>query len=220
MTTQTVTGATGHTADPELRARIRDVAIEQFGRHGFDTNLQAIAAAAGVSPQSVTDHFGSEAGLLKACDEYILESIRISKSEALQSTSPAPASAQLAQIESYAPMMTYLVRDMQSGGELGRSLMRQMIDNAEQYLEDGVRAGTIKPSRDPKARAAFLAMSGAGGFLFYLHMHDNPTDMAAVLRDYSRDMLLPALELYGHGLMTDSTMYDAFLASAATPGNS
>ena len=70
MTTQTLTGATGHTADPELRARIRDVAIEQFGGHGFDTKLQAIAAAAGVSPQSVTDHFGSEAGLLKACDEY------------------------------------------------------------------------------------------------------------------------------------------------------
>ena len=45
-------------------------------------------------------------------------------------------------------------------------------------------------------------------------MHDTPTDLRAVLRDYARDMVLPALELYTEGLMTDSTMYDAFLAEA------
>ena len=87
-----------------------------------------------------------------------------------------------------------------------------MIDNAEQYLEEGVRAGTLKPSRDPKARAKFLGMIGGGGFLLYLQMHDNPTDLRAVLRDYGEDMMLPALEMYTNGLMADSTMYDAFLA--------
>ena len=87
-----------------------------------------------------------------------------------------------------------------------------MIDNAEEYLEEGVRAGTLKPSRDPKARAKFLGMIDGGGFLLYLHMHENPTDLRAVLRDYGEDMMLPALELYTNGLMTDSTMYEAFLA--------
>ncbi len=95
--------------------------------------------------------------------------------------------------------------------------MAQMIDNAEGYLEDAVRTGTIKPSRDPKARAAFLAMTGGGGFLLYLHMHDNPTDMAAVLRDYAKDMILPALEIYTHGLLTDTTMYDSFVAREQAP---
>jgi hypothetical protein len=33
-----------------------------------------------------------------------------------------------------------------------------------------------------------------------------------VLRDYGEDMMLPALEMFTNGLMTDSTMYDAFLA--------
>ena len=42
-------------------------------------------------------------------------------------------------------------------------------------------------------------------------MHDTPTDLRAVLRDYAEEMVLPALEIYTHGLMTDSTMYDAFL---------
>ena len=54
-------------------------------------------------------------------------------------------------------------------------------------------------------------MTGGGGFLLYLQMHDNPTDLRAVLRDYAEDMVLPALEIYTDGLMTDSTMYDAFL---------
>lgn len=208
-----MTTATGHPGDPGIRTRIRDMAIELFGQHGFDTTeLSAVAEAAGVSTPLVIQEFGSKEGLRKACDDYILESIRTAKSEALQSMSPTIWFAQLARIESYAPMVSYLVRNMLSGGELGQALMRQMIDNAEEYLEEAVRAGTIKPSRDPTARATFLAMSGGGGFLLYLNMHDNPTDMTAVLRDYSNDMILPALELYTHGLLADTTMYDTFLA--------
>jgi hypothetical protein len=87
-----------------------------------------------------------------------------------------------------------------------------MIDNAEQYLDEGVRAGTIKSSPDPEARARFLAMTGGGAFLLYLQMHEDPTNLRAVLRDYGEDMVLPALEVYTNGLLTDSTIYDAFLA--------
>jgi hypothetical protein len=43
-------------------------------------------------------------------------------------------------------------------------------------------------------------------------MHETPTDVRAVLRDYTEEMVLPALEIYTNGLLTDSTMYDAFLA--------
>jgi hypothetical protein len=103
---------------------------------------------------------------------------------------------------------------MQSGGDLAKMLWGRMIDDAESYLEEGVRAGTLKPSRDPRSRARYLAITGGGGFLMYLQMHNTPTDLRAVLRDYTRDMLLPSLEVYTEGLMADSTMYDAFLAQA------
>ena len=43
-------------------------------------------------------------------------------------------------------------------------------------------------------------------------MHDNPNDMEAALRDYSKDMIPPALELYTHGLATNTSIYDAFVA--------
>lgn len=199
-------------ADLTTVARIRDAAIDQFGSRGFDTGVRAIAEAAGVSPALIIHHFGSKEGLRKACDDYIAAEIRSEKSQALQSSDAATWLAQIAEIESFAPMMAYLVRSMQTGGELGKALWRTMVTNTEAYLADGVRAGTIKPSRDPAARAKYLAMVGGGAFLLYLQLHDNPTDLRAVLHDYSRDMVLPALELYTEGLLTDSTMLEAFLA--------
>jgi TetR/AcrR family transcriptional regulator, regulator of cefoperazone and chloramphenicol sensitivity len=201
--------------DLTATARIRDSAIEQFGEHGFDVGLRAIASAAGVSAALVIHHFGSKDGLRAACDAYIAEFVKTTKTESLQSADPATWFAQMAEIESYAPMMAYLVRSMQTGGDLAKSLWRTMIDNAEEYLEEGVRAGTVKPSPDPKARAKFLAMSGGGGFLLYIQLHDNPRDLRAVLHDYAQDMVLPALEVYSEGLLSDSTMYDAFAAQHA-----
>jgi AcrR family transcriptional regulator len=200
--------------DLTATARIRDAAIEQFGAHGFGVGLRAIAEAAGVSAALVIHHFGSKDGLRKACDDYVAEEIRTDKSEAMRSSDPATWFAAMAEIESYAPMMAYLVRSMQTGGELAKTLWRNMIDNAESYLDEGVSTGILKASRDPAARARYLAITGGGGFMLYIQMHETPTDLRAVLRDYARDMVLPALELYTDGLMTDSHMYDAFLAQA------
>ena len=199
--------------DLTAAARIRDAAIEQFGQQGFDVGLRAIAEAAGVSAALVIHHFGSKDGLRKACDDYIADEIRSGKSEAMRSTDPATWFAQMAEIESYAPLMAYLMRSMQTGGDLAKTLWQKMIDDAEAYLDDGVRTGLLKPSRDPAARAKYLSITGGGGFLLYVQMHENPTDLRAVLRDYAREMVLPALEIYTEGLMADRTMYDAFLAA-------
>jgi AcrR family transcriptional regulator len=206
-------------ADLTAAARIRDAAIEQFGERGFDVGLRAIADAAGVSAALVIHHFGSKDGLRKACDDYIAEEIRSGKSEAMRTTDPGTWFAQLAEIESYAPLMAYLVRSMQTGGELAKALWQKMIDDAEAYLDEGVRTGLLKPSRDPRARAKYLSMTGGGGFLLYLQLHEDPTDLRAVLRDYARDMTLPALEMYTEGLMADRTMYDAFLAAEDQGGS-
>jgi AcrR family transcriptional regulator len=192
-------------------ARIRDAAIEQWGEHGFNVGLRRIAEAAGVSAALVIHHFGSKEGLRKACDDYIAEEIRTGKAASMKTRDPADWFAQMAAVESYAPMMAYLVRSMQSGSDLAKMMWRKMIDDAEQYLEEGVRSGLLKPSRDPRARARYLGISGGGSFFLYLQMHDTPTDLRAVLRDYTEEMMLPALEIYTNGLMTDSTMYDAFL---------
>src|SRR5260370_36093380 len=107
-------------ADLTASARIRDAAIDQFAQHGFAVGLRTIAEAAGVSAALVIHHFGSKEGLLRACDEYIAEEIRSEKSEAIKTSDAASWLARVAEIESFAPMMAYLVRSMQSGGDLAK----------------------------------------------------------------------------------------------------
>src|ERR1700729_683186 len=104
--------------DLTAAARIRDAAIEQFGEQGFSVGLRSIAEAAGVSAALVIHHFGSKDGLRKACDDYVAEEIRTGKSASMKTKDPADWFAQMAEIESYAPMMAYLVRSMQSGSDL------------------------------------------------------------------------------------------------------
>ena len=212
MTTEMLTTPAEYAGDGEVRSRIIDVAINEFGQHGFDAPLSTIAEAAGVSAALVSGQFGSAEGLRKACDDHIQKSIRTAKSEALQSMSPANWFAQLAEIESYAPMMSYLVRSMLYGGDLGTGVDAAADRQRRGIPRGGGTGGHHQAQPRPQGPREILGMTGGGGFLLYLNMHDNPTDMASVLRDYGRDMLLPALEIYTHGLMTDASMYDAVLA--------
>jgi AcrR family transcriptional regulator len=94
--------------DLTAAARIRDAAIEQFGQHGFGTGLRAVGEAAGVSAALVIHHYGSKHDLRKACDGYVAEEIRSGKSAAIGSNDPATWFAQMAEIESYAPIDLFL----------------------------------------------------------------------------------------------------------------
>jgi hypothetical protein len=44
--------------------------------------------------------------------------------------------------------------------------------------------------------------------------------VTAVLPDYSKEMLLPALKIYTQGLMTHADMYNAFVARQEADQNS
>lgn len=193
------------------RDQLCAMAIDHFGRFGFDQSLLEMSIAADVEVETLTELFGSLEGLHAACDEYILSTIRAAKSAAMSSHDPALWFSEVAAIESFAPMIAYLVRSLEAPGESSKLLLYRMIDNMERYLDDGERAGTVRPTHDPKARANFLAMCNAGGLLLYLRLHSDSNDIASALRDYSRTMLMPALELYTYGLMADDTMYKAFL---------
>lgn len=192
------------------RDRLCDIAIEHFGRFGFDQTMLEMSITTDMEVATLSEFFGSIERMRAACDRRVLETIKTAKADALTSHDATSWLAQVAQIDSYTPLMMYVVRCLETGDDNARSFMVQMIDNAEAYLEEGVRAGTLKPSRDPKARAHFPAMSGGGSFLLYRQMHNNPSDMHEVLRDYARDMIMPALELYTQGLLADDSFDAAF----------
>ena len=202
--------------DLTARARIRDAALHRFGAEGFGASLRAIAGDAGVSPGLVIHHFGSKERLRQACDEHVLRVIREAKTDSIVTAGPGDVIAQLASLDAYAPLVGYLLQALLAGGDLAATLLDQAIADSEAYLEEGVAAGRLRPSRDPAARARFLAYAGAGAFLLFARRHLPPGPATAgdhreVLQAYMAAMALPTLELYTEGLLTDGSLLDAYL---------
>ncbi|WP_040796175.1 TetR/AcrR family transcriptional regulator [Nocardia higoensis] len=196
-------------------ARIRDAAIELFGDRGFAVGVRAIAAAAGVSPGLVNHHFGSKDGLRSACDERVLQLIHDEKLKSLLApdTGAGMLSA-LAEVEAYGPLLAYMIRSLEAGGPMAESLLEHMISDAEDYIRQGVEAGVLKPSRDPRARARYLVLTSTGATLLWVRLHQRagePIDFRAAIRRISDELTPPAVELYTQGMLTDPTLLDRVL---------
>ena len=199
--------------DLTARARIRDAAIARFAADGFRVGLRTIAADADVSPGLVIHHFRSKEGLRRACDEHVLAQIHDARAEALVAEDSAPSILRLAADDHYAWLATYLLRSLQAGGDLARRVVADLVAETRANLEEGVAAGTIRPSRDPDARAEMLTKMSLGYLLLaYALEPDSPADLAPWVLDLSVRGTLPGLEVFTEGLFTDSRFLDAFLA--------
>jgi AcrR family transcriptional regulator len=209
--------------DLTASARVREAAIDVFGREGFSASVRRIAEASEVSPALVIHHFGSKEKLRAACDKRVLKTIRDNKMKSATG-SPQMALTQLAGIEEFAGDVRYALRSLQAGGPLARLFFEDMVADAVEYMQAGVAAGTIRPSRDEPARARYLARQALGALLLELTLRaggqngDDPLgdDLPALLDEVSHELVLPALELYTDGLFTTSEMLDAYLAFAAS----
>ena len=203
--------------DLTTRVRIRDVAVRRFAVEGFEVPVRAIAQDAGVSAALVMHHFRSKDALRAECDAYVLRVLRESETESLVTAAPGQLLAELATIEEYAPIAGYVVQALLAGGDLATAFLDRMVRDAEIYLQQAVDAGRVRPSRDPAARARYLAYLGLGGLLVHLRQSPRGTDLGAVLRSYADIFVLPGLELYTEGLFTDSSLLDTFLDQAGAP---
>ncbi|WP_150252079.1 TetR/AcrR family transcriptional regulator [Nocardiopsis deserti] len=206
-------------SDLTARARIRDAAIRCFGQRGFGVTVRAIAEEAEVSPGLVIHHFGSKDKLRRACDEHVTAVVNEVKTDTVTSHDGQTFLHQLTTMEQYAPLLAYVVRSMQTGGPLAASLFERMVADIEVYLAAGEAEGTIRPSRDPARRARYLATSSLGSLLMFLTLErfEEEADFGRVAREWSREYMLPTLELYTEGLLTERTMLDAYLLYVSDP---
>lgn len=205
--------------DLHAKARIRNAALVRFGQEGFAVGLRAIAQDAGVSTGLVTHHFGSKAGLRQACDAYALQIMHDAKHDVVGPAGPEHMLSQLAMSDEYAPVAAYVLSSLASGGPLATELVEQMTASTVEYLQAGVDAGTIRPSRDPAARARYLVHVGLGTLLvaYRLQAADGGSaDPAAAYTSVADFSIGPGLELFTQGLFTDSHFLDAFEAASAT----
>ncbi|WP_448809609.1 TetR family transcriptional regulator [Agromyces bauzanensis] len=203
--------------DATAAARIREAAIARFGRQGFErTSVREIAADAGVSPALVMHHFGSKDGLRTACDEALVRELMTEKAK-----TDAPAIAEtmrewLDRPERFGTYIDYFATMLADGSEGGNRLFDRLVRETEAMLEQGVADGTMHPSSDPEMQAIMITLNGLAPLLLrdqLARVLGVPLMSAAAVRRMS----LPTLELYTHGLYTDSRVLDA--ARAALEGD-
>lgn len=198
--------------DLTARARIRDRAIECFASEGFGASVRTIAASADVSPGLITHHFGSKETLRAECDVEVLRRFKAIKTDSvLESTDQLMF--KLADSEQNAPLLVYILRSIQSGGDAGREFVEHVIDDARDYMAAGVAAGILKPSRDEEARLRYLTYQTLGAMLMQFAMAPGQdlADFASVVRRVRDEAILPTLELFTEGLLASSDMLDSYL---------
>lgn len=188
-------------ADRTGRARIRDAAIARFAADGVaKTSLKAIAEDAGVSPPLVVHHFKSKAGLRVACDEYVAATIREEKRKVLTQGGPFDP---FGQAEGFLPLIRYLARTLADGSPEATALLDEMVEDAVAYMDEGVRAGMIKPSEHHRGRAVVLTLWSLGALMLHEHMERL---LGAPLTADAKGLaayMVPASEILANGLLTE-----------------
>lgn len=200
------------TGDLHAKARIRNAAIDCFGREGFGVPIRTIAAGAGVSPGLILHHFGSKSGLRSECDLHVLTTIRAAKLDVIGPRGPEMMLAQLADTRESRPIATYALASLAAGGDLAEHLLEEMTEMTLEFLDAGVGAGSIRPSRVPRERARYLTLTSMGMLLLEYHRlaAAHPGDPGAAFDAATSASVEPALELFTYGLFTDSRYLDAF----------
>lgn len=202
-----------HPDDATARARIRDSAIELFGRDGYAaTSIRAIAAASGTSPALVLHHFGSKDGLRDECDREVLEQVfgvnsrMLADADSAEELGRVMAEA-LADVAALRPRLDYLGRLLLEGGATGDRLFDRFVAHTEATLRQGVADGQVLPTDDPEARALLVTLHGLSTLVFAQQigrrLGGDGLDDATIQR-----LTVPTMELYTNGLYADQTMLD------------
>lgn len=193
------------------RARIRDVALRRFGTDGFAaTTIRAVAADAGVSPALVVHHFGSKEGLRAACDEVVLAVVR-EKFDRVDAAGGGPAGmGSVAELAGEAPdLVRYLSRAVVDGGPQADQLVDALVAESTAALAAFTADGHVLPTADPPARAALLVVWELAVLVMAPHLA-RTTGSDPLTEEGMQRFSRAALEVYTHGLFTDSRWLEAF----------
>jgi AcrR family transcriptional regulator len=202
--------------DRTARARIRDAALARFADAGpSGLTVRAVAADAGVSPALVLHHFGSLAGLRRACDEYVLTIIR-EEALAVSGDRPPTAADFREAFLGAGPVLGYLTRALVEDSPAASALFDDLVGLGAEYLQRGEREGWVRPTDDPVGRAALLATFELGVLCLGRHL-SRALGVDVTTPEGTERWSRIALDIWTHGLLTDERFLDAMDEQEATP---
>jgi hypothetical protein len=143
--------------------------------------------------------------------------IRVRKTEAMTSGGSLDLVAALREADG-GSLIRYLTAVLAEDSPAVAHLVDELVADSADYLEAGVEAGSIRPSRDPHARAVVLTLSSLGSLVMHRHLTRLlGVDLTAAEPDPGPLSAYagPLYELYTHGLFTPEFGERATAALAA-----
>lgn len=196
--------------DLTTRARIRDAAVDLFGRQGFAaTTVRAVAALARVSPALVVHHFESKDGLRLACDEYVVNQFLGRKDELANGDPSLAIQRWLADVDMYRPLIDYSARMLSSNSPAADELFDAILAGTSTMVDEQVAAGIMREPLDRSVTALYLTLYGVVPLVMHRQVARS-LGMEQLSADGIRRSTVPILDLYTHGLYAD----DRFLVAA------
>ena len=190
-------------SDPDdltARARIRNVAMHQFGERGFEgTTIRGIAAAAGVSSGLVRHHFGSKEQLRAACDQYLGRELAALSDAALGDNTLAGVDYLAATHTAIGGHERYLTRSLADGSS--GELFDAMVAATEPWIVAADARRASAPAASVHDRATVVTAMALALPILREHVSRN---LDAPANTSSGDLLLARalIDLYANPLLT------------------
>jgi TetR/AcrR family transcriptional regulator, regulator of cefoperazone and chloramphenicol sensitivity len=192
--------------EPSTKASIRNAAIAEFGRLGFErASIRSIARVAGVSPALVIHHYGSKEALRAACDEYVVDELFSSKNTLTDAEAAATMQAWLADIEQFRPLIDYLAHMLGEATPAADALFDRLTAGSAAMLDQQVAAGVVREPIDREVTAAYLTLYGVMPLILQRQL-GRALGGSELTTDMIRRSTLPIMDLYTNGLYVDDRL--------------
>lgn len=145
------------------RARIRDAALREFARHGFEgATVRGIASEAGVSAGMVQHYFPSKGALRDECDAHVLAVMREVKDLGVLGGAVLDSGFLAGTHRALMPLVPYVAMAMLRQGPAASALFSELTELYLDVLTSGELGPAIPEGEDVPAVAAVYAAMQLG----------------------------------------------------------
>ncbi|QOR69737.1 TetR family transcriptional regulator [Ruania alkalisoli] len=160
---------------PSTKERLITVAVDAFGREGFDVGIRTITTRATAAAGIVQYHFGGKEGLREACDQRVYMAV----DAALPAHFRSDGMVQIAEDGDPSPIVYYVLRSLGEGAPLARQVVSRLATHVAGLLGPAEKLGSDTLNR---ARQVVRFALGATMLDFSVRRPQGPDEVREFIR--------------------------------------